>query len=53
MKSVSFGIRRVNRLRRAAEKARELASDVDIVSAFRNVPTKVDQAHGCDQSRRE
>ncbi|MYD72703.1 MAG: hypothetical protein F4W89_18485 [Acidobacteria bacterium] len=29
MNSVSFGIRRVNRLRRAAEKARELASDLD------------------------
>ena len=29
MKSVSFGIRRVNRLRRAAERARELASDLD------------------------
>ena len=30
-----------------------LSRNVDIVSAFRNVPTKVDQAHGCDQSRRE
>lgn len=29
MKSVSFGIRRVNRLRRAAEKARQLASTPD------------------------